>query len=268
MHYYQFNIADYRKDTNHLTPMEHYIYRTLLDWYYLDEKPISTETQWVTRRLGLGSDSVPLVDQVLTDFFYEAETEEGPAWFHKRAEQVIDGYYKTCNKNRENGKLGGRPKTKQAQCENNPVGYQSVTSGLPAVTQPEPKLTLTINHKPESISYKPEAINQEESKSNTLVHPASARPRQSDYSEEFNTFWSIYSKYRTEKKKPASDKFTRILKEGVDVEKILTGLRANEPGFSNKDKQFVPHAVTWLNQRRWEDEVTSAALLFDKDIEL
>ncbi|MER2164727.1 MAG: DUF1376 domain-containing protein, partial [Psychrobacter alimentarius] len=35
MHYYSFNIADYKKDTAHLKPMEHYIYRSLIDLYYL-----------------------------------------------------------------------------------------------------------------------------------------------------------------------------------------------------------------------------------------
>ena len=38
MHYYKFNIADYRKDTGHLSTIEHGIYRQLIDWYYLDEQ--------------------------------------------------------------------------------------------------------------------------------------------------------------------------------------------------------------------------------------
>ena len=65
MHYYQFNIADYRKDTIHLTPIEHYIYRTLIDWYYLDEQPIPKETQSVIRRLGLVTENEQLVINVL-----------------------------------------------------------------------------------------------------------------------------------------------------------------------------------------------------------
>ena len=47
MHYYKFNIADYRKDTGHLSTIEHGIYRQLIDWYYLDEQPIPEETQVV-----------------------------------------------------------------------------------------------------------------------------------------------------------------------------------------------------------------------------
>ena len=43
MHYYQYNIADYRKDTTHLSLLEHGCYRQLLDQYYLDEKPLPAD---------------------------------------------------------------------------------------------------------------------------------------------------------------------------------------------------------------------------------
>lgn len=73
MHYYYFNIADYRKDTLHLSPMEHYIYRMLLDWHYLDEAPIPKDTQKILRYLRLGNDCLTDVEQVLNDFFTERE---------------------------------------------------------------------------------------------------------------------------------------------------------------------------------------------------
>ena len=67
MHYYQFNIADYRKDTQHLTPIEHYIYRELMDWYYLDENPIPRKTQLVLRRLRLVSENEPELTNILSE---------------------------------------------------------------------------------------------------------------------------------------------------------------------------------------------------------
>jgi uncharacterized protein YdaU (DUF1376 family) len=73
VHYYQFNIADYRKDTQHLSPMEHYIYRSLLDWHYLDEKPIPKDTKTILRFLRLGNECLTDVEQVLNDFWTERE---------------------------------------------------------------------------------------------------------------------------------------------------------------------------------------------------
>jgi len=120
MHYYQFNIADYRKDTGHLSMIEHAIYRAIIDWYYLDEKPIPLETQSVMRRLRLVSDEeAKALENVLSDFF-----ERSDGWRHKRIDQDIIEYHAMAEKNKANGKLGGRPKK-----------TKSVSSGLPDKTQ-------------------------------------------------------------------------------------------------------------------------------------
>ena len=80
MHYYKFNIADYRKDTGHLNTIEHGIYRQLIDWYYLDEKPIPHETQVVIRRLRLGSDEEKYLEIILKEFF--KNTSKGLSLIH------------------------------------------------------------------------------------------------------------------------------------------------------------------------------------------
>lgn len=116
MHYYQFNIADYRKDTAHLSPIEHYIYRTLIDWYYLDEKPIPNETEWVLRRLRLGLNDEEILLNVLSDFFVRQEN----YWHHLRIDSEISQYHANLEKNRRNGKLGGRPKKTQSVILANP----------------------------------------------------------------------------------------------------------------------------------------------------
>lgn len=135
MHYYKFNIADYRKDTSHLSTIEHGIYRQLIDWYYLDEKPIPLETQVVSRRLRLGSEvEFSSLQNVLSDFFKEGKT----GYIHKRIEVEIKDYHEQAEKNKNNGKLGGRPKK-----------TQSVISGLPDESQNNP------NHKPITINHKP-----------------------------------------------------------------------------------------------------------------
>lgn len=138
MHYYKFNIADYRKDTAHLSRLEHSIYRDLIDWYYLDEKPIPLDTQLVSRRLRLGADEVSFLLSVLTDFF--VKTTEG--YQHRRIESEIEAYHAQVNTNRENGKKGGRPKA--TETENNPSGCEPEPIRNP---NQEP---LTINQEPET----------------------------------------------------------------------------------------------------------------------
>ena len=140
MHYYKFNIADYRKDTGHLSTLEHGIYRQLIDWQYLDEKPLPLETQVVSRRLRLGSDDEQKsLENVLSEFFEKSDK----GYFQKRIRMEIKDYQENADKNRRNGKLGGRPSK-----------TQSVSSGLPKETQAKG------NHKPLTINHKPETTNQ------------------------------------------------------------------------------------------------------------
>lgn len=73
MHFYQFNIADYRKDTGHLTPIEHYIYRELLDMCYLNEIPISGCIPSVRRRLKLSQSDDLLIQGILDEFFIKTD---------------------------------------------------------------------------------------------------------------------------------------------------------------------------------------------------
>lgn len=134
MHYYKFNIGDYARSTRHLSNEEDLAYRRLIDMYYENEAPIPLETQWVARRIRVAAE---VVDIVLQDMF--ERTEDG--WKHARCEADIADYHKSAQRNRENGKRGGRPKSVGKKPTENPVGSQSDASGNPVVT-------LTTNHKP------------------------------------------------------------------------------------------------------------------------
>jgi uncharacterized protein YdaU (DUF1376 family) len=102
MYYYSFNIGDYRKDTVHLSRLEHSIYRDLIDWYYLDESPIPLETQSVSRRLRLATEEERnALIAVLQDFFFHAED----GWRHKRIDSEIAEYHAKCETNRTNARL-------------------------------------------------------------------------------------------------------------------------------------------------------------------
>lgn len=134
MHYYQFNIGDYIKHTLHLTAEEDLCYRRLLDLYYDTEQPIATDIPWVSRRIRLGSE---VVESVLREFF--ELTDEG--YKNHRCDAEIEAYHAYIDKQRSNGKLGGRPKKTQRKPTANP-----------SETQTKPKKSLNINHETENIN--------------------------------------------------------------------------------------------------------------------
>lgn len=134
MHYYQFNIGDYLKHTLHLTADEDLCYRRLLDLYYDTEQPIPTDIPSVSRRIRMGSD---VVESVLREFF--EITDEG--YKNHRCDAEIEAYHAYIDKQRANGKRGGRPKKTQRKPTANPLE-----------TQTKAKKSLNINQEPTTIN--------------------------------------------------------------------------------------------------------------------
>jgi len=148
MNYYSQHIGDYRRDTAHLSLLEHGVYRQLLDMYYLSEEKISKETDLVFRRLcARTEDEKNAVLNILKEFFTYDD-----GWVHKRCESEIQAYKSKANRAKENGKLGGRPpKTKE------------VIYGFPEETK-------------EKANHKPITNNQEPLTSKEIVAPQAADP--------------------------------------------------------------------------------------------
>lgn len=84
MHYYQFNIGDYKSHTEHLSEMEDLTYRRMLDWYYLHEKPFPCDYGEIARLIRMRS-HIDCIAVVLHEFF--DVTENG--WIHHRANAEI-----------------------------------------------------------------------------------------------------------------------------------------------------------------------------------
>ena len=124
MHYYQFNIGDYRAATAHLSNEEDLAYRRLLDMYYDSENKIPLDTEWVARRIRV---EASVLQDVLNDMFDRHDD----GWFHARCQEVIEAYHAMAEKNRANGRMGGRKK--------NPAGN-------PVATDTQPIAKATINY--------------------------------------------------------------------------------------------------------------------------
>lgn len=165
MHYYQHHIGDYRRDTAHLSLLEHGAYRQMLDTYYLSEKPFEGELNDIFRKLSARSqDEKSAVETILNEFF--TLTEQG--WTHKRCQLEIESYRMKADHSRANGMKGGRPKKQTETKEKNPEGTQEKPAGFSTETQVEPSQKLTIN----SETKEPETKEPESNEEDDFFSPA------------------------------------------------------------------------------------------------
>jgi hypothetical protein len=69
--------------------------------------------------------------------------------------------------------------------------------------------------------------------------------------DDFPEFWAAYP--RKIGKGQARKAYAKAVKM-VPHDEIMFGLSQQRPGMESKEAQFVPHASTWLNGERWDDE--------------
>lgn len=146
MHYYKFNIKTYQAATAHLKPMEDLAYRRLIDHYMDTEKPIEADLSRVARRLRTTAQTLEIV---LDEFFVL----RADGWHNDFCDEEIVSYHSNAEKNKKNGKKGGRPpkhpKALQTQETENPLGF----FGKPNANQNESQKNL--NHKQLTNNHKP-----------------------------------------------------------------------------------------------------------------
>jgi len=141
MNYYQHHIGDYLVETSHLTFLEDAAYSRLLRMYYYREYPYPADVAVVQRLSGARSKAEKnAVAVVLAEFF----TLQDDGWHHAQADEQIAKYHSNKETSQENGKKGGRPKTK-----GEPGDKPDETKGKPdenpteTQTKPKPNPTLT-----------------------------------------------------------------------------------------------------------------------------
>lgn len=182
MFYYPHHIGDYKAATTYLSNEEDLAYRRLLELYYDTEKAIEDDIPLLSKRLRVTSESLNFV---LQEFF--SRTKDG--WRNKRCDVVIKDYQDMVEKNRKNGKAGGRPKANK-QATENPVGFQSVPSGIPEATQVK-------------ANQEPITKNQEPKKATTVAAPDGVS----------SEVWDSFVQHRKAKKAPLTPLVMQMLVE-------------------------------------------------------
>ena len=145
MFYFKFHIGDYRRETQHLTLLEHGVYMNLMATYYTNEEPLPKDERQLFRLAGARTEEErQAVRDVVNEFFKQAETH----WVHSRIDFELQKYQARAEINRENGKKGGRNSSKiEDEANENPFGLDLKQVGSESGGEDEanknPQETLT-----------------------------------------------------------------------------------------------------------------------------
>lgn len=96
--WYSFHVADYARDTAHLSMLEHGAYRLLLDHYYMTGEPLPANAEQLHRICRAVADAEQHAVQVVVEQFFEL-TDNG--WAHERVEAELAEARRLSEKRRQ-----------------------------------------------------------------------------------------------------------------------------------------------------------------------
>lgn len=237
MNYYPHHIGDYDSHTSHINWLEDAAYSRLLRLYYRTEQPIPAKIEDACRLVRAHSKHErAAVAQVLGEFFRL----EADGWHSTRCDTEISKAQAKADRNREVGKLGGRPSRQETHVEPryNPDGLSKKPTGNPEITLPR-----TNNQEPIT-------------KNKDLAQPPACADKpgaQAASGNGFPAFWQAYPKKRS---KGDAEKAWKSLKPDKALQATI--IAAVEQAKKRKDwvkdgGEFIPYPATWLRDRGWED---------------
>jgi len=158
MHYYQFNIGDYKSHTDHLELMEDLAYRRMMDWSYLHELPLPLDIKEIAKKI-LMRTHCDSIAYVLQEFFVETE-----------------GGYVNSRINKE--VLAFQEKSDKARASANVRWDKQRTQSEPDANAMRPHVKRNAKHKPLNIKQEPLNKEKENSKTASAVSPSDDCPYQ------------------------------------------------------------------------------------------
>lgn len=162
--------------------------------------------------------------------------------------KVIEPQLQANNDRYNNGKKGGRPKNKT-------IGSEKETSGFGGQKTSGFENKKANNNVNDNVNENVNANDNETVNKNDI------------WLEQFEEFYGKYPKKVKkqkvlewfEKNKPNSELFSSMLSS-------LEQFKGTEEWKKEKG-QFIPYPITWLNQKRWEDETIAQEPEDDKSVE-
>ncbi len=146
------------------------------------------------------------------------------------------------------------------------------SKSVPYTGQNDEKLNTT-NVPPTGLNVPPEGPNVPPTGQNVPSHTSesdnkniknikkdkNAKEKKENISKTFNIFWKAYP--RKVAKADAEKVFNKIYLNEHLLETMLTAIEVakKSEGWQKENGKFIPHPATWLNGKRWEDEIVVKA---------
>lgn len=211
----QLYVADYLGDTRHLTTEQHGAYLLLLMTMWRSDGRLPNDAKKLARIAGCtASRWSKIAGDVLA--FFEVD---GAELFNVRLMFELEKASEKSIKRADAGAKGGAAKALK--------------------TNKTPEAIATVLPKHSSEPY-----------STSEAKASSAPTRVSADAPDFARFWAAYP--NKVGKDPARKAFDRAVKR-CDVEVMLAAIEQQRT-WDQWQRGFVPHAATWLNNGRWQDE--------------
>jgi uncharacterized protein YdaU (DUF1376 family) len=219
MHYYKRNLGDYAKKAGRLTMLQHGSYTLLIDSCY-DRETFPTLEQALEWTWASTEAEVEAVKFVLNRFF---TLDKDGCYVQDRILQELLEYHAKADTNK---RIAIERETKRKEKSTN--REQDVNEAPP-------------NHKPLTINQKPQ----------TNIKPPTA------LSVRFDEFWKVYPKKIG--KDAAKKAFDKRKPDQAMFDTMLNAIhfQRSSDAWQRDGGQYIPNPATWLNQGRWQDEVTN-----------
>jgi len=125
-------------------------------------------------------------------------------------------------------------------------------------------ITICNYNKYQTTEKENEAVSKqqpEQQRSRSDAKKKESKESKESLSTDFENFWKIYPRRKeANPKKPAKEKFIRLIKSGVDPQELIAGAEIYAKACRAEGKEntsYVAQSITWLNQERWKDQQES-----------
>jgi len=231
MHFYTFGPKDYMSKTNFLEPMEDLAYRRMLDYSYLNERPLPIDIAEIALLISMRTHSDSIA--VVLHYFFEL-TDNG--YVNDRVERDVKAYQAKSNKARQSAnKRWGKSKPKSDSKINDGNGLCECNANA------------CKTHDGRNTNYKLLTINEE-------LETNSDNDDQKKLNIPFDIFWQVYAKSVAKGK--CESKWSSL------SNKVREQIMQHLPAYisSTPVKKFRKDPYTYLNNEGWLDDIITNEL--------